>query len=225
MMKTRIIQTRYWNDNFISESNYLTRYLYLYLLTSQYINICGIFQLPINKILFETGITRKQFTVAQKELDIAKKVLFLDGWVYVSNARKNNKYENSPLNVTCCENELSKVPKVVMDGINIYLNSSIDSSIDSTMYSTHKSKIINNNNNNNNNIETINKYNTLDSANNEELINKLAKHYNVNTLDIRKTYDLMYLWCKSKGKTYKDYRAGLMNWTARRIEEGKIKCL
>ena len=215
MMKTRIIQTRYWDDSFINESNYLTRYVYLYLLTSQCINICGIFQLTINKILFETGITRQQFLIAQKELSVAKKVLFIDGWVYIVNARKNNKYENSPLNVTCCKNELSKVPKVIMDNINLYLNSSIDS----TMYSTHKPKIINNN------IETINKYNTLDSANNEELINKLAKHYNVNTLDIRKTYDLMYLWCKSKGKTYKDYRAGLMNWTARRIEEGKIKCL
>lgn len=213
-MKTRIIQSRFWDDNFINESNYLTRYIYIYLLTSQYINICGIFQLPVNKILFETGITRQQFAVAQKELEASKKVFFVEGWVYVANARKNNHYENSEFNALGCQRELDKVPESIVNTIKLYLNSSMDSTIDSS----NKQEIIDNK------YKTVNKYMSLDSVD-EELMKKLSEHYGIRLLDVKKTYDAMYLWSKSKGKVYKDYKAGLMNWIARRLEEGKIKSL
>ena len=67
--------------------------------------------------------------------------------MFVKNARKNNKYENSPLNEIACKNEISRVPKHLIE----YFYSSIDSSIDSVPILTinKKQEIINNNNNNN----------------------------------------------------------------------------
>jgi len=132
-MKTRIIQTRFWDDEFVSEATKHARYLYIYLLTSQYINLCGIFQLSDRKILFETGMTSNEFEIAKKELTENRKVLFKDGWIKIINASKNNKYTNSPLNEKPYNAELRRVPDSTMDFFN--------SSIDSTMYSTQNSKL------------------------------------------------------------------------------------
>ena len=151
-MKTRIIQTRFWDDEFIAEASKDTRYLYVYLLTCQYINISGIFQLSERKIQFETGLTPKEYENAMQELQKNEKAFFYSGWVYMVNARKNNNYENSPKNITACEKELERVPVEVKQhfdrcldsSIDTTIDTSIDSSNDSTMHSRHKLKIINN---------------------------------------------------------------------------------
>lgn len=134
-MKTRIVQTRFWDDLFVSEADLYTQHLYIYLLTCQYINISGIFQLTESKIKFEAKLTDKQFEDAKNNLQKAGKVFFQEGWVYVVNARKNNNYENSPKNTVALERELGFVPKAIL--------SFFDSSIGTSMDSTHKSKTIN----------------------------------------------------------------------------------
>ena len=138
-MKTRIIQTRFWDDEFVSEATKHTKYLYIYLLTSQYINLCGIFQLSDKKIIFETGMTAGELNIAKKELVENKKVLFKNGWIKIVNAEKNNQYRNSPLNEKPYNKELEHVPSDVLS----FFDSSIDSSIDSTMDSNIKYKIKN----------------------------------------------------------------------------------
>jgi len=142
-MKTRIIQTRFWNDLFVSDSDIYTQHLYIYLITSQYINLCGIFQLPENKIKFECKLTDNQFNSAKENLEKAKKVFFKDGWVFIVNAEKNNNYKNSPTTETAYYRELSLVPQQIKDFFNNKLDSTMDSTVDSTMDSTHKSKTIN----------------------------------------------------------------------------------
>jgi hypothetical protein len=145
-MKTRIIQTRFWDDLFVSESDIYTQHLYIYLLTSQYINLCGIFQLPENKIKFECKLTDNQFQSAKENLEKAKKVLFKDGWVYVVNAERNNGYRKSPKCEPAYDREYSLIPKQILDFFDSTIKN-MDSTIenvDSTMHSTHKSEIINN---------------------------------------------------------------------------------
>lgn len=139
-MKTRIIQTRFWDDLFVSESDIYTQHLYIYLLTSQYINLCGIFQLPENKIKFECKLTDNQFQNAKENLEKAKKVLFKDGWVYVVNAERNNNYRKSPKCEPAYDREYSLIPQQIID----FFDTTMDSTMDSTIYSTHKSEIINN---------------------------------------------------------------------------------
>lgn len=139
-MKTRIIQTRFWDDLFVSESDIYTQHLYIYLLTSQYINLCGIFQLPESKIKFEAKFTDNQFESAKENLQKAGKVFFYKGWVCVKNARKNNNYESSPKNATALVKELNLVPEEIAKAFS---DTTIDSTIDSTMHSTYKSEIIN----------------------------------------------------------------------------------
>lgn len=113
----------------------------MYLLTCQYINISGVFQLSENKIKFEAKFTDIQFNNAKKLLEENNRAYFYKGWVYVVKARKNNNYEKSNLNVICCNNEIERVPIDVIE----YFRKVSDTTIHTTIDSTHKPKPINNN--------------------------------------------------------------------------------
>lgn len=83
MSKNRYINTRFWSDNFISELNPLDRYLFLYFLTNEHTNICGIYEIPLRTISFETGIEIDMLKKMIKRL--VSKIHYIDGWVYIKN--------------------------------------------------------------------------------------------------------------------------------------------
>lgn len=208
-MKTRIIQTRFWDDLFVSDSDIYTQHLYIYLLTSQYINLCGIFQLPESKIKFECKLTDNQFQTAKENLERAKKVLFKDGWVYVVNAERNNNYKNSPKIEPAYNREYSLIPQQILD----FFDSTMDSSIDSTIYSTHKSKTINQN------TKIINKsFNKIEDITNP-VLEEIAEKYEVSVGFVENCWDTAQNWLESSGKTKKNYKAFLSNWV--KSEKGK----
>jgi hypothetical protein len=218
-MKTRIIQTRFWDDEFVSETDIYTQHLYLYLLTSQYINICGIFQLTPAKIMFETKLTANQFETAKINLQKANKVYFYKGWVYVINAKKNNKYCESPKNQIAENSELSHVP----DEIRSFFNSSMDSSIGTTMDSTPKSNTINNKPEIRNNKGTKNKTYFSKEVITQEDIEKIHQELHVALEDIQTMIDDIDAWSNGKGNQALNWYLTLRNWLNRAIKEGKIK--
>jgi hypothetical protein len=206
-MKTRIIQTRFWDDEFVFNASKDAKLLYIYLLTSQYINICGIFQLDERKIAFEIAMTPKEFEKAKEELVRENKVCFYKGWVKVINAEKNNGYKNSPLNEVAYQRELSLIPQGVLD----YFNSSIDTSIDSSMHTNHKSEI------RNNKYKIINKTIKTEFENFEDLTpevcQSIATEYEVTLQEVLDTRMDMEVWLgKTSKNKYKDYKLALMNW-------------
>lgn len=110
-MKARQIQARFWDDGFIQEATWQSRYVFIYLCTCLPINMSGIFQLTDKKIIFETGLSKEDFDIAKEELSTNKKVIFHDGWVFVVNAFKNCKVWKSKSNWSAWEEEWSKVGK------------------------------------------------------------------------------------------------------------------
>lgn len=206
-MKTRIIQTRFWDDAFISDCSLFTQHLYIYLLTSQYINICGVFQLPIKKILYETKLTEKQFEIAEQELSQADKVYFFKGWVFVKNAMKNNNYIKSSSNQKAYEKELSRVSDDV--------RSFFDSTVGSTAHSTSTVTI-------NNKQEIRERDSTVGSTVKisqrkalpltDSEIQELATSLNKTPAKIKTLYEKILDYELSTGKSYKDYKATIRNW-------------
>ena len=194
-MKTRIIQTRFWDDEFVSECDIYTQHLYIYLLTSQYVNICGMFQLPEAKIKFEAKLTDHQFSQAKSILESSKKVFFFKGWIYIVNARKNNRYEKSDDNKTACNNELDKVPSLVKN----YFNQAFDSTVESSVDSNQKQEI------RNKKQETKEGF-ILSKDEIQKLKDKFP--YKPVEKEIEKAQD----WCLSKGVHYKNYPAFMRNW-------------
>lgn len=213
-MKTRIFQTRFYDDDFIVDSDLYTQHLYLYLLTCSYINICGMFQLADAKIRFEAKLTETQLERAKSRLVATKKVLFRDGWVYVVNSRKNNNYEKSEKNVIACDNELSKVP----DEIKSYFTGVIDSTIHTTMDSSQKPKT--KNQKEEGECEGEKNYTLSDLT--DELCGEIAAGKKVSKTAVTDLRDDLKLYCQSTGKKYKDYKAALLQWLSRAMKKGEV---
>ncbi|MGI5828445.1 MAG: hypothetical protein ACOX6V_05495 [Patescibacteria group bacterium] len=55
------------------------------------------------------------------------------------------------------------------------------------------------------------------------VLQELATEKRISLKDCQTTYTQMKDWLESKGKTYKDYKAGLRNWINKKLEEGRIK--
>lgn len=202
-MKSRAIQTRYWDDEKVVEFSSYAKYLYIYLLTCQYINVSGVFQLSAKKIQFETALTDKQFQEAKEELSIERKVLFYDGWVYVLNAEKNNNYRKIPSNEKTYQQEWERVPNKVKEYFTADSPLNDQSDTGQGLIINHKSEIISHKS------ETI-KQKTKEEIESEKVI----EVYN-SLFDKRKTvstswFDNFIKW--RKAYSLEDILEAIVNW-------------
>ena len=136
MAKSRIINTKFWSDNWIRRLDKIDRYLFLYFLTNEHTSICGIYELSLDVMSFETGISEKDLL----EVHIPRlqpKMIYVRGWVVLMNFQKHQ--SSTSLTVQKgIQTELEKIPldiKKTIDDIyasdmvsiaspehNIYLN-------------------------------------------------------------------------------------------------------
>ena len=56
MSKTRYIKTDFWSDSFIESLDPVEKLLFIYLFTNDRLDLCGIYEITLRKISFETGI-------------------------------------------------------------------------------------------------------------------------------------------------------------------------
>ena len=88
-----MINTRFWSDGWVINLDPLERYLFLYLLTNEHTNICGIYELPIRIIARESGIEDEMIEKMLRKM--TDKIAFIDGWVYIKNFAKHQLYNES----------------------------------------------------------------------------------------------------------------------------------
>jgi len=94
MAKTRMVNTRFWNDSWVRKLNSLDRYLFLYLLTNEHTNICGIYELPIGTMAYESGIDERDLERTMLKR-LKPKVYYIDEWVFLVNFKKHQQYNES----------------------------------------------------------------------------------------------------------------------------------
>ena len=116
-MKTRIIQTSFWEDSFISDLPIKTKLLFLYCLTNVRIELTGAYQIPIKNIAVETGLSIKE--VEEGFSEIRQKISYISGYVVVKNHKKYQNYENgSEKQQQAFQNEFNRLPDVVKKALN-----------------------------------------------------------------------------------------------------------
>ena len=113
MSVQRMINSKFWSDNFIVDLNPLDRYLFLYFLTNEHTNICGIYELPIIVLSRETGIEKTMLYEMVKRLE--GKVYYIDGWVYLKNFVKHQS-TNESIRVGI-QRAYATVPKAIMEKV------------------------------------------------------------------------------------------------------------
>ena len=108
-----MINTRFWSDTYVANLDSLEKLLFLYFITNQYTNICGIYEIPIKQIALDTGIDRENLEkVLLPRFRKARKIYYFNGWVYIKNFLKHQKASgNVKLGI---ENGLNDVPSEIM---------------------------------------------------------------------------------------------------------------
>lgn len=125
-MQTRIIHTKLWKDGWYVNLSQEAKFLWLYLLTNDKINICGIYEITDREIIFDTSMNTDTLKKIKKELE--PKAIFYKDYVKISNVEKYNNYRKSPKNEVAYNRELSCIPD---DVLRVYgIDTSMDTSID-----------------------------------------------------------------------------------------------
>lgn len=190
-MKTRVIQTKIWKDNYIGELNRVEKLLFIYLLTNEKVNLCGIYELSDREIKFDLDITEPELQDSKAHLQADGKFIFLNNWVRIINYEKYNTYSGA-LNETAKERELLLVPKEIQYPIDTLSDFSNSLSNKKSIISNKKQVISN----------------TIGYLKNEVAVKELSEDFpGLEERGIRRKLDELHDYCLSKGKTYKDYRA------------------
>jgi len=90
--KQRYINTRFWNDSYVSELDPIEKLLFVYFLTNEHTNISGIYELPLKIMAVETGIDESMFKKIIPR--IKDKVRYINGYVIIKNFVKYQKTES-----------------------------------------------------------------------------------------------------------------------------------
>jgi len=112
MAKSRMINTKFWDDNYTSDLDPIEKLMFLYCLTNTSTNISGIYEIPLKKIANETGIDKDMVMKILKRFEKDNKVFFVDGWMGIKNFIKNQN-QRSPKVKRGIEIELENAPKKI----------------------------------------------------------------------------------------------------------------
>lgn len=211
-MKTRIIQTKYWDDPLVIEAPVEARLLFIYYLTCSHVGLTGMFEIATVEVKLKTGLSLKQIEKAKQFLIDNGKVYHYKNWVCLVNAWKYNNYGVGEKNRLAYEKELNSIPQEVKHGLDCYIKEK-DTSMGvlfSELDSNHKPET----RNHNTEIGEIVKRG-LELPPDE--IDDIAQKYNVPIAFVLSKQDDVNLWvsekpAKGRGRNLK---ATLQSWVKR----------
>lgn len=128
-MKTRILHTRIYTDDFFAELNPVEKLIFIYLLTNENVNIIHLYELPDRKILYDLGISQTQLTAAKDKFQATGKIYFYKSFIYLANAAKYEQYTGER-NETAKEVLFTQLNTEVLAWYNAILNTPSDTPID-----------------------------------------------------------------------------------------------
>lgn len=156
-MKTRIIHTNVHRKLVKLGAPRDVKQLFNYLISNEYINLSGIYELPDAYITMETGMTQEEIDIAKKWLADRKKVGFYKGWVCLANSDEHNNYKRSVTTEKAYKKEISHIPVSVQQYFHDWVCGYQDSTTNSTIDSKHNTETINQKpETKNNNPESLN---------------------------------------------------------------------
>ena len=116
MAKQRYINTKFWDDSYIVGLDPTEKLLFLYLLTSPLTNICGIYEVSLRRISFDTGIEMGVISTILKRFEDYDKALYYDGWIAMKNFIRHQ--TTNPKIVAGIRYEIAKAPMKLVTYVN-----------------------------------------------------------------------------------------------------------
>jgi len=223
MAKNRMINTRFWIDDYISNLDPVEKLLFLYCLTNPYTDICGIYEIPVKHIAMETGLDKDMVIKILKRFEDDHKIIYIKGWIGIVNFTKHQ--QKNPKVTIGIENGLKQAPKELVDRLSIDYDRQ-----------SHFNSNLNLNSNTNIKIEDKNSPSLSKKKEQTPLIKKISylseipeedlkefcTRFSASPKQIKDKAESLKLYCQSKGKVYKDYKAFLLNAIKKDFSERQI---
>lgn len=89
MAHTRMINTRFWIDDYISNLDPIEKLLFLYFLTNPATEICGVYEIPLKNIALDTGIDKEMVIKIINRFKKDKRIIYEKGWLAIVNFAKH----------------------------------------------------------------------------------------------------------------------------------------
>lgn len=97
MAKNRMINTRFWDDDWVVRLNPLEKLLFLYLITNPNTALTGCYELSLRRIAFDTGIDESALKNIFRRFMADGKIAYIDGWVLIRNYGEHNPFRGPDL--------------------------------------------------------------------------------------------------------------------------------
>lgn len=115
MQKYRYVNTKFWTDKYIVSLDIEGKLLFIYFLTNPLANICGIYEITIRQIVFDTGMPAPVVSKLLKQFQADKKIFYFFeyGWIYIKNFQKHQKL--NPSIIAGIAKAMKDIPKLILD--------------------------------------------------------------------------------------------------------------
>ena len=139
MSKQRYINTKFWDDEYISNLDPSEKLLFLYCLTNPATNISGAYEIPLKRIATDSGFDKEMIIKMFIRFEKDDKIIYKDGWIVILNFIKHQNYESSTVRKGISDN-LKNAPQWVIDTLCIrygegiiYFNFNLDLNLNSNL--------------------------------------------------------------------------------------------
>lgn len=204
-----MIRDSFWTDSYIERLTPDEKLLFLYLLTNPLCNVGGIYEIRTKRIGFETGYDIEVVENILKRFERDKKILRHNDWIVMVNHIKNQSM--NPSIIQGCQRIFEELPLEIKDRVTGWVQAGLLNltilnltSLNSTEVSERVKEV----------KEEVTKPEPslvfLEKLP-EEVITSLSEKYHISPKGIQSKATDLLLYCKQKGKVYKDYKAFLEN--------------
>lgn len=122
MAKNRIINTKFWLDEYIQKLNQKEKLLFLYFLTNPYTDISGLYEIPFSHIQLETGFSDKEIVQILMKFEKDGKIFYENGWIGIKNFSKHQ--SSNPSVEKAINQGFTRAPKQLVDKMRQAVTSS-----------------------------------------------------------------------------------------------------
>lgn len=114
-MKYRQIATSFWEDGYTLKLSALEKLFFIYLFTNPKVNMVGIYELPDPLILPILACSLDDLSKLKTKFEADRKFFFYDGWIYINNFVKYNRYSSAPNVINSFIQDFNKIPQKILN--------------------------------------------------------------------------------------------------------------
>jgi hypothetical protein len=125
-MKTRIIHTKFWRDNYITTLSQIEKLAFLYFISNECVGLLPAYELPDRVIQMDLNLKDlEEVNQIKHKFETDNKIKFLNGYVIVTNMIKYQSYlDGNDRQFNALMSELSYLPECVIEVVgNLLLTS------------------------------------------------------------------------------------------------------